>query len=274
MNKTATVKKFHQFIHVEKGPVNCAVIDLLKSNVYHVENEIVEKLEKGADREIPGFIKAAEEEELIMDIDPNHWIPELKLDPEPGEEDNETGMELHLDEGLDVYLDTLLKVFKHYSIYKIVYYGRETPQTRQYREKLVFKKKDFQVCEKMACMDGDFQQITAASYLFNRRYNSCWGTKIAVTGDRKIRPCIFSEVIVGDLADLVNGELDADDLIEKMKEYWTLAKDKVKTCKDCELRHACFDCREIARRRNNDLLAANPYCLYDPYKGTWKPKEG
>lgn len=276
MNKTETIKRFHQFIHVEKGPVNSAVIDLLKGNVYHVENETVEKLEKGAYQEIQGFIKAAEEEGLIIGINPSHWIPDLKLAPAPDEEDdeedNETVIELHLDEGLDINLDALLNIFQQYTIYRIVYYGREIPQTQQYQGKIVLKEKDFQVCEKMSCVDGDFQQITEASYLFNRRYNSCWGTKVAITGDGQIRPCIFSNLCVGNVADLVNGNLDVDVLIEKMKEYWTLTKDNVQTCKDCELRHTCFDCREIARRQGNDLLAANPNCLYNPYNGTWKSK--
>lgn len=272
MNKTATVKKFHQFIHVEKGLVNSAVIDLLKGNVYHVENETIEKLEKGAYQEIREFIKSAEEEQLMIDVNPSRWVPDLKLDPAPDEEDNETSMELHLDEGLDINLDALLNLFKEYNIYKIVYYGREIPQTQHYQGKIVIKEKDFQVCEKMACVDGDFQQITESTYLFNRRYNSCWGTKIAITRDGKIQPCIYSGINVGDVADLVSGKLEVDDLIEKMKEYWALTKDKVQTCKDCELRHTCFDCREIAHRQGNDLLAVNPNCLYNPYNGTWKSK--
>jgi MoaA/NifB/PqqE/SkfB family radical SAM enzyme len=45
-----------------------------------------------------------------------------------------------------------------------------------------------------------------------------------------------------------------------------------KLFKGCELKYVCFDCREIASRKNNDLLAANPYCLYDPYTGVWSPR--
>ena len=102
-------------------------------------------------------------------------------------------------------------------------------------------------------------------YYFNMRFNSCWGKKIAVTKDGKVRPCIYSEIII---ADLKRSQLR--DIIEASKRYWDITKDKIDRCKDCELRFVCFDCREIPHRATNNLYAANPYCFYDPYQGIWQ----
>jgi radical SAM protein with 4Fe4S-binding SPASM domain len=96
------------------------------------------------------------------------------------------------------------------------------------------------------------------------QYNTCWGKKIAITKDNKIRPCIFSEIIVGDIQ-----KNDIYDVIEKIRKYWTITKDKVEKCRDCEFRYVCFDCREIAMRKTNDLYGSNPYCGYNPYTGIW-----
>ncbi|MCX6579132.1 MAG: hypothetical protein NT166_02990 [Candidatus Aminicenantes bacterium] len=262
------VKKFHQFVHVEKGPVNAAIIDLLRGNVFQVEKDIIEKMEKGAVDEISDFMEAAAEAGLIIEVKPDTWIPENKLDPAPTDKETEEdiNLEVHVEEGVD--LEAVLQKFAGPLLRKLVYYGPPRPdiQFDQENIKLEHREKDFRECMKMASVDEDFNRITHSSYLFNRRFNSCWGRKIAVTADGKIRPCIHSEICAADF-----NTVSPDRLLEIMNEYWGLAKDKVETCKDCELRHICFDCREIAQREGGgDLRAPNRHCRYDPYNGTWK----
>ncbi|MDQ1350053.1 MAG: hypothetical protein QG657_354 [Acidobacteriota bacterium] len=262
------VKKFHQFVHVEKGPVNAAIIDLLRGNVFQVKNDIIEKMEKGAVDEISDFMEAAAEAGLIIEVKPNTWIPENKLDPDPTDQEIEEdiNLEVHVEEGVD--LEAVVQKLTGASLRKLVYYGPRLPdiQFNQENIKLVHGEKDFRECMKLASVDEDFNQLTHSSYLFNRRFNSCWGRKVAVTADGKIRPCIYSEICAADL-----NTVSPDRLLEIMNQYWELTKDKVETCKDCELRHICFDCREIARREGGgDLQAPNRHCCYDPYNGTWK----
>jgi radical SAM protein with 4Fe4S-binding SPASM domain len=97
-------------------------------------------------------------------------------------------------------------------------------------------------------------------------HNSCWAKKIAVTKDGKIRPCIYSNIVIGNMYD----DEDIQSVVKKALKYWDINKDKVEKCKNCELRYACFDCREIAQRKSNgNLYAKNPYCNYDPFKGKW-----
>ncbi len=157
-----------------------------------------------------------------------------------------------------------MKMFCHRKIEKIVYYG-DIEEDLFDRIKIQIRKKNFNECEKRSKVLGKFKRISEDFYIFNKKYNSCWGKKIAITKDGKIRPCIYSEIIIGDI-----NKDDIEDIMKKAKKYWNITKDKVKICKDCELRYVCFDCREIAQRKNNgNLYATNPLCTYNPYTGKW-----
>lgn len=259
------VKRFHQFVRVEKGPINAAVIDLLKGNAYQVENKVVTAMEKGNYTEITEFLESAEAEGLIIEIDEKNWIPYLEVDTDDKDDEEEFGIELHIEEGVN--LEAVLEKFSDQPIYRVVYYGQSLPLVPEKQVQIVKKEKDFQECITKACVDGEFSRITEPTYLYNMKFNSCWGGNVAITTDGKIRPCIHSTVVVGDIS--ID---DMEAILEKMEKYWSLTKDKVEKCKDCELRYICFDCRELARRQGGDLFAPHPTCEYDPYKGTWKEK--
>jgi radical SAM protein with 4Fe4S-binding SPASM domain len=254
------VKRFHQYVLLEKGRANTAIVDFLKGDIFQVENEVLEKFERGAYDEIPDFMKSLEEEGLILELDEDTWIPGVPAELE--EEDDEVSIVLELEEGVDLQL--VMHKFRDVKLGKIVYYGKEAPPPILPFVELVRKDKNFEECLEAARVDSEFAEIEEDFYGFNRKFNSCWGQKMAVTADGKIKPCIHSGIEVGDLQ-----KDDPAAVIEKMQEYWQITKDKVEKCKDCELRYACFDCREIARREAGDLLAAPPYCQYDPYKGVW-----
>lgn len=262
-----TVTVFHQFVKVERGPVNAAVIDLLKGNVYQVPNRVIDKLESGRYDEIPEFIASAREEGLLMEIEPHRWIPENEWDLEPmDEEEAPVVIELHVEAGVD--LEGVLRRLAEVTLSRVVYYGPEPPALPVPHPPVVQKEKDFRACTAKAAVNGEFSCITEAAYLFNRKCNSCWGERMAITADGKIRPCIHSRLCLGSVTPDLR---DVDGVIEKLRQYWSVTKDKVAVCRECELRHVCFDCREIARRRGGDLFAPNPLCRYDPRRGTWNP---
>jgi len=97
------IKDFHQFISIEKGPVNTAVIDFLKGNVYQVENEIIDKFMKRKYQEIPKFIQSLKAEELIIEVDERRWIPRINLKSRERDED-ENSLELEVENGADFML--------------------------------------------------------------------------------------------------------------------------------------------------------------------------
>lgn len=258
------VKSFHQFVKVERGPVNAALIDLLKGQVYQVENSLIDALEQGRYEDIPEFLTSAGKENLIIEVDDRTWIPscgEYDEILDDGFIESEFNIELHVEEGID--LEAVFDKLKNHNIYRVVFYGQEIPQISR-QVKIVRKEKDFGKCAARVYIDGEFEPITENIYKFHRTYNSCWGEKMAVSAEGEVKPCIHSTIVVGDIE-----RDDIDDILEKLQEYWQITKDKVEKCKVCELRHVCFDCREIARREGGDLFSAPPTCSYDPYKGTW-----
>ena len=58
------------------------------------------------------------------------------------------------------------------------------------------------------------------------------------------------------------------------KKYWNLTKDSIETCKDCEFRNICTDCRAYTERNymnKEGLDISKPLkCGYDPYTGKWE----
>lgn len=264
-----TVKKFHQFIRVDRGPVNAVIIDLLAGSIFQVSNKVLQKFEAGSHEEIQEFIDIAQEQNLIIDIDPDSWIPPNDTQLAPSDSDlNGNGIELHLEEGIDI--DKILTALR-FPIYKIFYYGETLPKTNHTSTEIQLKKKSFSRCIELVSVSGNFGKTQESMVCFNKQYNSCWGTVVAITADGKIKPCIHSSIEIGS----IDNDLESfDNFLEKMRPYWEINKDKVERCRDCEFRYVCFDCREIAMRKSGDIYAPNPLCHYNPYTGKWGEPQG
>lgn len=270
-SKFEKIKKFHQFIVVEYGLVNAAIIDLLKGNIYQVEKKILEKFKNDQYDDIIEFIESAKKEEIIIDVNNNAWIPNSIMDDKNQiflEQLNKNIIsQLELEEGVD--FDIIKKKFSSFKIIQLNYYGRKEGRKEidfiANIDVINYREINFNRCLELSKIDGNLMKIQEIQYSKNKMYNSCWGGKIAVTKDGKVRPCIYSKIIIDD----IYADVSIESLIDKLKKFWYLTKDKIHKCKDCELRYACFDCREIPMRVENSLYAANPYCKYNPYKGTW-----
>lgn len=107
---------------------------------------------------------------------------------------------------------------------------------------------------------------------FNKltQFNSCWHGKIAITDQGDVMPCIFArDQIAGNLL-----KSSLEEILETMQSpsgYWSMDKDQIEICKDCEFRYACSDCRSLASDWSNGNLLAKTYgCPYDPYTATWR----
>jgi radical SAM protein with 4Fe4S-binding SPASM domain len=262
------VLKFHQFVRIDKGPVNSAIINLLNGDIFQVSNDYIEKFEKGQYENIPEFINTLEEEHLIINVEEARWIPKIKIDVDKKKNEELTIINtLELEDGVD--LEFVINRFNSIpiNIKRIFFYGKENTTKYFQGIPIVRKKKDFSACETLSSVNEDFLDINENDYRLNMSYNSCWCGRLAVTAGGNFRPCIFSSLILGNIKEDAN---NIPKIIEELRNYWKITKDKVATCKDCELRYVCFDCREISLRNTNDLYGCNPFCNYDPYKGEWK----
>jgi len=256
------IKRFHQFVRLEKGPVNTAVINLLTGHIYQVANTLIEKFASKKYDDILEDIHFLEQEELIIEVDENAWIPVL----EPQWKDRKDfPLIIEIDTDLDT--ECLKQLLKNFKVGKIHYYGKKELQGIIPGIEIMQKEKNFANCIKLSLVDGELKKISENFYRSSKVYNNCWGWKLAITNDLKVRPCIHSEIVIG-----IIYRDNIDDLIEKAKKYWTITKDKVEKCNKCELRYSCFDCREAAYRVTGNLFASNPNCRYNPCSGNWLDK--
>lgn len=104
------------------------------------------------------------------------------------------------------------------------------------------------------------------SFSRNHRWNSCWYGKFAITSKGDIIPCIFAR-------DIVCGNIRTDSwerIRENLLDQWGVTKDSVETCKDCEFRYACDDCRPLSLGDGDGILGKYPRCLYNPTTCEWE----
>ncbi|MFK7748514.1 MAG: grasp-with-spasm system SPASM domain peptide maturase [Kordia sp.] len=102
-------------------------------------------------------------------------------------------------------------------------------------------------------------------YFESLNYNSCLNRKISIDINGNIKNCPSMQKTFGNIKDTK--------LIEALnhpdfKEVWTINKDKIHVCKDCEFRHICTDCRAYVEDPN-DILSKPLKCGYNPYLGEW-----
>jgi uncharacterized protein len=265
-DRPSTRYKFHQFIQIERGPVNSAIIDLLTGEVFRIENSILEKFENSDQAGLDKLIGLLTAENLVIKTDNNTWIPKSDKQNITFEIDkfiNGKYFELEIEEG--VHFDLIKEQFDINSLVRITYYGTKKINKFFPSTPILYKKKSFNACISLLKKVGNkIDKIKEDDYFFNKRRNSCWGKKIAVTKDNKIRPCVYSNIVLGEL----KNKAPLQSILERAWKYWKINKDHVDKCKDCEVKYVCFDCREIAQRESNgNLYATNPYCQYDPYQG-------
>ena len=55
----------------------------------------------------------------------------------------------------------------------------------------------------------------------------------------------------------------------RFKKYWNITKDEISTCKDCEFRYICTDCRSYTESPE-DYYSKPLKCGYSPYTNKWE----
>jgi len=55
---------------------------------------------------------------------------------------------------------------------------------------------------------------------------------------------------------------------ENFSRLWTINKDEIKVCQDCEFRYVCTDCRAYIENKE-DIYSKPLKCGYNPYTCEW-----
>ncbi len=97
-------------------------------------------------------------------------------------------------------------------------------------------------------------------------YNSCLHKKIAIDTRGNIKNCPSMTQSFGTIR---NTTLEKALNHKDFKKHWSITKDQITICKDCEFRYSCTDCR--AYIENPDDMHSKPLkCGYDPYTNVWE----
>ena len=114
-------------------------------------------------------------------------------------------------------------------------------------------------------IDSAFFSINVKAFTEARAFNSCLNGKISIDQRGYIRnfPSMAQDF----------GHFPATSLAEAanhpdFRKQWSVTKDQVAVCRDCEFRYICTDCR--AYTVGGAAKGKPSKCGYDPYAGVWK----
>lgn len=114
----------------------------------------------------------------------------------------------------------------------------------------------------------NFKPINETQFLKNYSGNSCWQGKINITCDGYITPCIMGNDFLDKRFNVRKNKIN--EIIDEclIPKFWSISKDFIDECKNCEYRYVCNDCRPICTE-NGDFYSKGELCNYNPYIGEW-----
>ncbi|NOU19722.1 MAG: grasp-with-spasm system SPASM domain peptide maturase [Bacteroidales bacterium] len=92
-------------------------------------------------------------------------------------------------------------------------------------------------------------------------FNTCLNRKVALTPEGFIKNCPSMAINHGNIKDVNLADIIKRD---EFKFWWSVKKDDIEVCKDCEFRYICSDCRAFTADINNPYSKPSK-CPYDPY---------
>nr|WP_315031249.1 grasp-with-spasm system SPASM domain peptide maturase [uncultured Chryseobacterium sp.] len=157
-------------------------------------------------------------------------------------------------------------------IYSLIFYYCQQKPVRvkeKFRFTVQFTKQDLKIssCGKV---DMKYFNTNLSKALEAINYNSCLNKKMGIDKEGNIKSCPLMQESFGNI---YHSSLEEALAQPGFKKYWNLTKDHIESCKDCEFRYICTDCRAYTERSHytsENLDVSKPLkCGYDPYTNTW-----
>lgn len=112
----------------------------------------------------------------------------------------------------------------------------------------------------------DYFSINLGVFIESQGFNTCLNRKISVCKDGKIRNC--PSLVAADYGNINDTSLTEAFAKDGFTDIWSITKDQISICQDCEFRHICTDCRAYIQNPKN-IFSKPAKCGYDPYTATW-----
>ncbi|MDD5569531.1 MAG: grasp-with-spasm system SPASM domain peptide maturase [Bacteroidales bacterium] len=104
----------------------------------------------------------------------------------------------------------------------------------------------------------------------SQHHNTCLNRKISIDANGKIKNCPSMQKSFGNIKNTTLKEALGK---PGFKDLWSIRKDDIDVCKDCEFRYICTDCRAYLKDPSN-IYSQPAKCLYNPYIAKWEGEEG
>jgi len=159
-------------------------------------------------------------------------------------------------------IENILKQFNYFEI-EIIAGEKFVEQNLEYYKSICDKKKRLFTASRKPEEIVQLR-LDIDSYFYSENFNPCWGHQIAIDTKGEIKPCLWSNIIIGNLK-----ENNIKNLITigKFDDYWSIRKDNLQICKECEYRYVCNDCRVSSVNEGNGLYGKPTFCKYNPLIG-------
>ncbi len=173
----------------------------------------------------------------------------------------------------DLKYSELKNFYDRYAIDVIVFYGSPSKKLTELNklgeeDKIALKFFSPQISDESHCGIISPAYFSTNTRLFteSQGFNSCLNKKIAVDKKGEIKNCPSMKTSFGNVAHTSLMEVYQKDAFRKI---WSISKDDVQKCQDCEFRYICTDCRAYVENPE-DNYSAPLKCGYDPYTCEWK----
>ena len=108
--------------------------------------------------------------------------------------------------------------------------------------------------------------VNIETFTESLKFNSCLNRKISIDGDGEIKNCPSMEKSYGNIKNTKLLDVANDPTFQQV---WSINKDQISICKDCEFRYICTDCRAYLENPA-DPFSKPLKCGYDPKTCQWE----
>ncbi len=169
------------------------------------------------------------------------------------------------------YLSDFEKMYRQISLFgKVVFHS--SPENRTSTDlslDINYTKKVLSDEKCCGVINSSNFSIDIRTYIESKRHNSCLNLKISIDKAGFIRNCPSMPEHFGNI---LNTTLEEALSHQEFKKYWNVNREQINTCKDCEFRRICSDCRAYTERTDFDgaIDLSKPLkCGYNPYTNEW-----
>lgn len=166
-----------------------------------------------------------------------------------------------------VSIDDCLKLKEQNErIFKIILFSQANNQIITIGTDLTIQYSKENLIDEFQCgfVSDFYMNAQTQFYIESKNHNNCLYKKIAIDRKGKIKNCPAMNEEFGTI------DKECEDLrsivqTHSFQKYWSISKDQIEVCCDCEYRYACHDCRCFLKDKSN--IKSKPLkCNYNPYE--------